>query len=895
MIVEHYIPQSKQKIYKAIIYAGSSDNNIKIIKLNTIYHNPKFYPRKFINWPDEFEIQIIDDKSIKIRRTDVSIGGWGENLIIDVEYDELNVENNYMLSQKIPRIIYQTFETYDVPIGMYKSIQSWKNLNNEYEYYFYNNDDRIKFIGTYFDKSVLDAYLTLIPGAFRADLWRCCILYLKGGIYVDSDMICVKPFREYIDNELEFIASRDDPMSKTFVCNGFIGCSPNHPFMKEQISAIVNNIKLKQKGYYLDLTGPALLGKSIKKICNMDLDKDFELGDNNINNYKFRLLFHDWKTKTIKLNEEAILITEYEGKLKDMELIKNPTYYSLYQQDMIYQIIPRKIYYTTKDWFDINNYMIESYKNKNKYWDLNYYDDIKCLNFIKNNNYIFLEELGVDVLKYYLTLINGGEKSDLWRYCIIYLMGGVYVDADTYCNIPLDEWIKHHDLIVGIEANVDIDIARQFGMDKIGLCIDNKVISVCNWAFAAYPKHIVLKNIIIDICSNHIFHDVLNNTGPGRFTKHVLNYFSNCDLSLLNTDNIIKGKSILYNINKFGSNQSHSNSYKNYLNPFICTINDIYIVHMFEGSWRYSYNNKEIKLYKSSFGISHNLTILKTDTGFSGISRLDKDTSRTIFMKNIGDCKSLLEFTYDNDFNIISENERQITNYNNIAKFEDYRYFIYNNDIYLAVSYIDTDFNTKVSILNKTYKYLGDVIIDTYNKVSFCGNEKKIWEKNWLFFEKNGVLYFIYSTMPRYILYKCINFTDLQFVKYIDIEWPLKENVPKQEVYFTSYIGSDIKIATGGSTNPIFIKSKGIYMYLIHTKINQEFKYNHYVVILNENLIPIKLCENPIINKSIEYNLFFIMSMIETEHYLIISGGISDNSNFVWELSKEKLFKKIGI
>ena len=61
--------------------------------------------------------------------------------------------------------------------------------------------------------------------------------------------------------------------------------------------------------------------------------------------------------------------------------------------------------------------------------------------------------------------------------------------------ISMDKWIRHHDLILGIEAFVDIEQARQFGMDKIGYTLNNKVISVCNWTFASTPKHIFFKNI----------------------------------------------------------------------------------------------------------------------------------------------------------------------------------------------------------------------------------------------------------------------------------------------------------------------------------------------------------------------------------------------------------------
>ena len=884
MIIPHYTPSTLRNVKKDIINAGTSNDNIKLIPLKKNYPNPKFYPRKFERDPDTFEVSI-ENNFLKIRRSDVLVGGWGLPLLIDVEFDSIEVKNGYR-QQKIPRVIYQTFEEYEIPNGMFEAIQSWKDLNPEYEHYYYSEKDRLEFIEKFFDKKVLDAYLSIIPGAFKADLWRCCMLYENGGIYVDSDMICLQSLNDYLEEEDEFLISRDDPMSKTFLANGFIASVPKHPFLKQQIDSIVNNIETKKECYYLEISGPALFGKSVNKILGLGQDSNYTLGVSDINGYRIKVLKHEWTTKTMTYDGENVLHTEYPGKDDEMKVIDNPKYYSLIQENIIYQEIPRNLYYTSKDPLDVNQYMVNSFIEKNKYWNFNYFTDKDCLEFFRVNNEEFKSLLNVDVLSYYETLTNGGEKSDFWRYCIIYLLGGVYSDSDTYCNVPMDKWVKHHDLILGIEANVEVDIAKTFGMDRLGYEYNNKIITVCNWSFASKPRHNFFKDLIIDICNNKN-NDVLTNTGPGRITKHAIKYFSNIDLSDLNHKDLIKGKSILFNINRFGSNQSHSDSYKNHKNPFDCN-DDVYIVHMFDGSWRYSVRNKEIKTFNSPFGVSHNQTIIKTNEGYLGVGRIDKDKNRTSFMKVIGDCRTLLEVHYDNEFQIKEQYEKEITNYPNIAKFEDYRWFTYKDNRYLCVSYIDTDFNTKVSILDEEYRFLGDVKIDEYNRVSFVGPEK-IWEKNWLFFEKDNELYFIYSTNPKYVVYKCVNFETLEFIKHIDIEWPLTEGVPRDEMYFTK------KVSTGGSTNPIYLKEKGIYLYFIHTKFYSERKYNHYAIILNEEMIPIKICNTPIFNKSLPYQYFFVSSVIETKDYLVFSGGILDEVNFIWELSKEQLYKKIKI
>lgn len=884
MIIPHYTPSTFRDVKKDIISVGTSNDNIKLIKLTKNYNNPKFFPRKFERDPDTFQITI-EDGFIKIQRTDSLFDGWGLPLLIDVEFDSIEIKDE-VIPQKIPRIIYQTFKSNEVPKGMYDAISSWKQLNPDYEHYFYNDDDCIKFISDHFDERVLNAYLDIIPGAFKADLWRCCILYEKGGVYVDSDMVCLKRLSEYILPEDSFLVGRDDPMSKTFLYNAFMASEPKNPVFKEMINRIVENVINKRKLYYLEIGGPSLLGKVTNIVYNRDPQTEYELGEQNINGNRIKILEHNWGSRTVKLDGNDLLLTEYTEKNNEMLELNIPTYYSLYNDDIIYREIPRNIYYTTYDPLGVNSYMVNSFSEKNPHWNLNYYSDDNCLDFFKEHNNEFKQLLGVDILSFYLTLTNGGEKSDFWRYCVLFLFGGVYTDSDTYCNIPLDKWTKNYDLVLGIEAYFPLSVAKSYGMDSIGYLHGDDVISVCNWTLASKPKHDFLGKLIIDIC-NHSNGSVLTNTGPGRITKHAIEFFNGVDLSQLKTNDIVKGKSILMSINRFGSSQEHSNSTINYSNPFDCN-NDVYVVHRFDGSWRYSVRNKQIKTFKSPFGVSHNQTIIKTNDGYLGVGRIDKDKNRTSFMKFIGDCRTLLEIQYDDEFQIKSQSEKEITNYPDIAKFEDYRWFTYNGDRYLSVSYIDTDFNTKVSILDSEYRFLGDVKIEQYNRVSFLGPEK-IWEKNWLFFENENGLYFIYSTNPRYVVYKCNDFKNLDFVKHIDIEWPLTDGVPSDEMYFTK------KVSTGGSTNPIYLKDKGVYLYFIHTKFYNERKYNHYAVILNDEMIPIKICTTPIFNKLLPYYYFFVSSVVETNNYLVFSGGILDEVNFIWELAKEQLYKKIKI
>jgi hypothetical protein len=52
-------------------------------------------------------------------------------------------------------------------------------------HYLFNDNSCREFLAITFPPDVVYAYDKLIPSAFRADLWRYCILYMFGGVYMD--------------------------------------------------------------------------------------------------------------------------------------------------------------------------------------------------------------------------------------------------------------------------------------------------------------------------------------------------------------------------------------------------------------------------------------------------------------------------------------------------------------------------------------------------------------------------------------------------------------------------------------------------------------------------------------------------------------------------------------
>ena len=79
------------------------------------------------------------------------------------------------LKPSYPRKVFQTWGSKDLPPKMKENLEKLKQQNPEFEFFLFDDDERREFIATHFEKDVLEAYDTLLPGAYKADLWRYCI------------------------------------------------------------------------------------------------------------------------------------------------------------------------------------------------------------------------------------------------------------------------------------------------------------------------------------------------------------------------------------------------------------------------------------------------------------------------------------------------------------------------------------------------------------------------------------------------------------------------------------------------------------------------------------------------------------------------------------------------
>jgi mannosyltransferase OCH1-like enzyme len=194
----------------------------------------------------------------------------------------------------IPKIIYQTwYDKKNIPIEYTKIIQHNKNLNPDFTFILYDDQDLEQLFHNEND-FIKTAYFRINPhyGPSRSDLFRYYIIYTNGGIYLDIKIKCKIPFDHYITNNNTLLVSYWEGLyynknilnnQKGELQNWHIISNKNNIILKKvffEIIHFINNLSIidcqtiKGKLGVLYTTGPIIYTQIIEK--NMEYVKIFD-------------------------------------------------------------------------------------------------------------------------------------------------------------------------------------------------------------------------------------------------------------------------------------------------------------------------------------------------------------------------------------------------------------------------------------------------------------------------------------------------------------------------------------------------------------------------------------------------------------------------------------------
>ena len=224
----------------------------------------------------------------------------------------------------IPKKIFQTWEVKENEMTeeMQKIVNTWKQFNPDYEYHFYDSHDRELFIKNNFSKRISEVYCRIIPGAYKADLWRYCVLFKKGGIYLDIKYQPVHHFKfiNLTENE-HFVLDID----RDGIYNALIVAKPGNEILRRAIDKVVQNVQRKFYGSNgLEPTGPKMLSSFFSPIEKKNLDMNHQV------------YFGDFNYRVINYNN-IMIFKSYNGYLRDYDATKKTEHYNvLWNQRRIY-------------------------------------------------------------------------------------------------------------------------------------------------------------------------------------------------------------------------------------------------------------------------------------------------------------------------------------------------------------------------------------------------------------------------------------------------------------------------------------------------------------------------------------------------------------------------------
>ena len=139
------------------------------------------------------------------------------------------------------------------------------DANPEYALHYYNDTSAGEFIRSQCGTSAYHAYNCFRAPAYRADLFRFCALYSLGGVYLDEDIILLKPIESVISVCSNATIGGDWDQNINNVMHGgkqmkIIAGRPGARIFKCMVNVIVNNVRRRYLGNNaLSISGPVAL------------------------------------------------------------------------------------------------------------------------------------------------------------------------------------------------------------------------------------------------------------------------------------------------------------------------------------------------------------------------------------------------------------------------------------------------------------------------------------------------------------------------------------------------------------------------------------------------------------------------------------------------------------
>lgn len=160
------------------------------------------------------------------------------------------LEDRIQTSYTFPKIVHQMWQSATLPLG--SDMTRWKTgceeVNKDWEFRFLYDEDLKNFVQKEYPQYM--SLFKILTGVYMADMARILLVYHYGGLYLDVDFFCHRPFdcliHQILANELShykgkdlLVVSREPTMHEHLfrkkdrvIIQDFFLATPKHPFFK---------------------------------------------------------------------------------------------------------------------------------------------------------------------------------------------------------------------------------------------------------------------------------------------------------------------------------------------------------------------------------------------------------------------------------------------------------------------------------------------------------------------------------------------------------------------------------------------------------------------------------------------------------------------------------------
>lgn len=328
----------------------------------------------------------------------------------------------------------------------------------------------------------MNAYDCLLPPAFRADLFRFCALWSEGGLYLDADIFPTTHLDDLYSPCADVSYGIDVPQSnmqgaQMKILAGVKGTS----VFKCMLDSIQKHVTQRTKPTNaLMVSGPLLLHKCISAAPGIVKQPFY------IDTHAAAWPYSGLRTTTKML--------AYEKPNEERHWFKQDAldYDSAFHKNMVYAswcklrptyLIPATVWGAWKDDVELPNKALQL----RRVWETS--NPTYAFPIVRDKSFSHISS-SAEWNEAFRNVPLGVMKADLMRYALVYEYGAIWMDLDVEHVQRIDEWLdRTKELAIGIESPI------KSVTDERG--------HLCQWFFAAKPKHPLLK-VVMDMAASRL-------------------------------------------------------------------------------------------------------------------------------------------------------------------------------------------------------------------------------------------------------------------------------------------------------------------------------------------------------------------------------------------------------